>query len=61
MENTDKLKNVLNLIVNDLEKSAIAIEVLSSGATDQKTAAEFVALKNMGFYDSLRKQIDALP
>ena len=58
----DKLKNVLTQIVNDLEKTAQALDVLRSGATGQKalTVSEISSGKNRSFYNGLRKQIDDL-
>ncbi len=56
-----ELKKILIQIVEDLERSALALEVLNSGATDKRSAKELAFQKNQEFYNSLRKQIDALP
>jgi hypothetical protein len=56
-----ELKDILNKIVNDLEKSAIAAYALGSGIVDKKTAKELAYQQNKEFYNSLRQQIDALP
>ncbi len=55
-----EIKDILNKIVTDLEKSAAEITALRSGKPDQRTALEVAIQKNKRFYDSLRKQIDAL-
>jgi hypothetical protein len=56
----NELKELLKLIVADLEKSAAAINVLQSGSTDQLTALDLAVQTNRDFYASLRTQIDAL-
>ena len=63
METSQLLKQILNQIVNDLERNATAIDVLASGTTGQKavTQSEMSAGKNRAAYNGLRKQIDALP
>jgi hypothetical protein len=56
----NELKELLKLIVADLEKSAVAINVLQSGSTDRVTALELAVQTNRDFYTSLRTQIAAL-
>jgi hypothetical protein len=56
-----ELKKILKKIVDDLEKSAVGIRVLASGASDQRTAKELAVQENKSFYSSLRQEIDALP
>ena len=56
----NELKELLKLIVADLEKSAAAINVLQSGSTNRVTALELAAQTNRDFYTSLRTQIAAL-
>jgi hypothetical protein len=56
-----KLKSLLKKMVDDLEKSAIAIAVLDSGANDKRLAADLASQKYRNFYDSLRKEVENLP
>jgi hypothetical protein len=56
-----ELKEILNLIVTDLEKSAVAVKVLNSGPSDKRCATELAIKEYQDFYDSLRKKIEALP
>jgi hypothetical protein len=56
----NELRELLKLIVADLEMSAAAISVLQSGSTDQLTALDLAVQTNRDFYTSLRTQIDAL-
>jgi hypothetical protein len=55
-----EIKDILNKIVTDLEKSAAEIAALQPGVRDRRTARELAIQSNKEFYDSLRKQIDAL-
>jgi hypothetical protein len=56
----EELKEILKQIVADLEKSAAAIEILSSNAGVELTALDLAVQKNREFYNSLRSQIGAL-
>jgi hypothetical protein len=46
----NELRELLKLIVADLEKSAAAISVLQSGSTDQLTALETWPSKQIGIF-----------
>jgi hypothetical protein len=56
----DELKEILKLIVADLERSAAAINTLQSGSAERLTALELALQTNRDLYDSLRTQINAL-
>ena len=60
MENISELKTILKILVSELAKSAIELEILNSGATDRITARQVAAEKNHAFYSSLCRKIDAL-
>jgi hypothetical protein len=56
----DELKEILKLIVADLEGLAAAINTLQSGSTERLTALDLALQTNRDLYDSLRTQINAL-
>jgi hypothetical protein len=60
MEDINELKAILKILVSELAKSAIEIEVLDSGATDRITARQVAAQRNHAFYSSLCRKIDDL-
>ena len=57
------MKEILKAIINDLEKTAIALKVLESGKTgaNAKIVGELALNEFGGYYESLRKKVDDLP